>query len=324
MCRSDPAKREPRRGYLCFHSMVLSFSAHGLEKQALLWRQPRNPSRARSDGKRRPHLPRPALQLQRHLQRALQSGGRSRHGTVLMPWLSGCMRKEERPSAEGRCGRYRSMRQRITWHNFRTVPLQRWYGRLVLVEAALTILGAACALGTGSRFVLDAMWMSMVAGLFVWPFVEFYIRDRRRLKKPEATLARRIQRQRDTRGAHFVFWWLILLAVAFGAWNGMNSSGWIPHTQVTTITAKANWLDGELKRCVSYPMDARTASAADKSSGYAVSKLYCDGGTDHQISVTFWGRLAQPEYDVVDWRCKRNSDSFTCYELSGERFPTQR
>ncbi len=74
--RSDLAMREPQRGYFCFPPMVLFFCANGLEKQALLWRQPRNPSRARSDRKRRPHLPRSALQFQRHLQRAHQGKAR--------------------------------------------------------------------------------------------------------------------------------------------------------------------------------------------------------------------------------------------------------
>lgn len=103
----------------------------------------------------------------------------------------------------------------------------------------------------------------------------------------------------------------ILVACLVAAWKGLDSVGLIAHTKDTTITARADWFEGESKECVSYPMDAQTAQAVDS--------VYCDSGPSREIKVTFWGRLSQPQYGLVNWKCTRDSHGFTCYDLSGEK-----
>ena len=121
-------------------------------------------------------------------------------------------------------------------------------------------------------------------------------------------------------GVSWIFVALLSLLPCLGlALHWAGSHGRISHTVDTTITARPDWFIAQSKECVSYPMDAQAATAAHQDAGYAVDAVYCDSGPARQIKVTFYGRLSQPEYDVVNWRCERNSDGFTCYELSGER-----
>jgi len=39
------------------------------------------------------------------------------------------------------------------------------------------------------------------------------------------------------------------------------------------------------------------------------------------VKITFYGRVEQPEYEWVQWRCTRNEDSFTCRQ-TGNSEPT--
>ena len=109
---------------------------------------------------------------------------------------------------------------------------------------------------------------------------------------------------------------------ALAGYFGLDNYGWIPHNEDTKITAQANWFVGESKTCVSYPLDARTAQLMGKNVGYAMPQVSCDDGPEHQIRITFYGREEQPEYMAVSWRCTREANKFTCYELSGmQRVP---
>jgi hypothetical protein len=114
---------------------------------------------------------------------------------------------------------------------------------------------------------------------------------------------------------------LILIAipivVVVAVYNGLDSAGWILHREDTTITAEMNWFVGESKECTSYPLDAATARAMGKDAGYAVAGVRCDNGPEHHVKVRFFGRVKQPEYYLVTWKCTREQDAFTCYELSG-------
>jgi len=117
--------------------------------------------------------------------------------------------------------------------------------------------------------------------------------------------------------------WVVLLFFTIAVlYLGLDSVGWIPHHEDTTITAEASWFVGESKECVSIPLDAKTAAAEGKDAGYAVTMLHCDSGPPRDVRVTFFGRVAQPEYDAVNWKCTREQDGFTCYELSGD-LPTR-
>jgi len=47
----------------------------------------------------------------------------------------------------------------------------------------------------------------------------------------------------------------------------------------------------------------------------------CDNGPGHLVKVTFWGRQEQPEYALVNWKCTRDADQFTCAEQGGAKPP---
>jgi hypothetical protein len=86
------------------------------------------------------------------------------------------------------------------------------------------------------------------------------------------------------------------------------------HRQDSVITAESNWFVGESKDCTSYPLDEKTAHGMEKPTGYAISKISCDGGPEHIVKITFLDRTEQPDHSWVRWRCTRNQDSFTCKE----------
>lgn len=106
----------------------------------------------------------------------------------------------------------------------------------------------------------------------------------------------------------------IAVGICYGAYTGIDSVGWMSHREDSVITAESNWFVGESKDCTSYPLDSKTAKATGETTGYAISKINCDGGPEHSVRVTFFGRTEQPEYGWVTWRCTRNEGSFTCKE----------
>lgn len=101
----------------------------------------------------------------------------------------------------------------------------------------------------------------------------------------------------------------------YGAYAGLDSVGWLPHREDSIVTAQANWFVGESKECQSFPLDAQAARTMNKAAGYAISQISCDGGPEHSVKVTFYGRIEQPEYSWIQWRCTRNEDSFTCKQI---------
>jgi hypothetical protein len=112
----------------------------------------------------------------------------------------------------------------------------------------------------------------------------------------------------------------VIAAISWGAYDGLDSLGWIPHNEETAITAQSSWLVGESKECVSYPpFNQAEAYPLGKPVGYAVALIKCDDGPEHRIKIRFFGRIEQPEYAAVRWKCTRGEDGFTCYELGGIR-----
>jgi len=110
----------------------------------------------------------------------------------------------------------------------------------------------------------------------------------------------------------FPYW--LYLSFANDPWvpSEIDSTGFVSHTVQSTITAQANWMIGESKDCISYPLDADTARTLDKQAGYAFSGVQCDKGPVHSIAIRFWGAENQPENKVAYWNCKRTTDSFIC------------
>jgi hypothetical protein len=112
-----------------------------------------------------------------------------------------------------------------------------------------------------------------------------------------------------------------IVGLGYACYAGMDSVGWYPHREDSVITARENWFVGESKDCISYPLDAKTARSSGRLKGYATAEIDCDGGPEHNVPITFWGRTEQPQYQWVTWRCTRNSDSFTCKQV-GNSTPT--
>jgi hypothetical protein len=115
----------------------------------------------------------------------------------------------------------------------------------------------------------------------------------------------------------------ILLTLAlYGAYRALDWLGLLPHEEDSVITAQASWFVGESKTCTSYPLSSGAAGAeAGKPAGYAVGGVACDDGPARQSKITFYGRVEQPEYNYVEWKCTREEKGFTCYELFGGTVP---
>lgn len=113
-------------------------------------------------------------------------------------------------------------------------------------------------------------------------------------------------------GIGCLFLLAILCGAVWAAYNGLDSSGWVPHTVGSVITAQASWMVGESKDCASRPLDSATASAESKPVGYAFGAVECDDGPSHQIKITFYGREEQPTSSMAFWRCTRGESGFTC------------
>jgi hypothetical protein len=92
----------------------------------------------------------------------------------------------------------------------------------------------------------------------------------------------------------------------------LDSTGYISHKVQGTISAQANWMVGESKDCISYPLDAEAARAAGQEPGYAFYSVQCDDGPVHNMSITFWGSKSQPGKVAALWNCRRVADSFIC------------
>ena len=101
----------------------------------------------------------------------------------------------------------------------------------------------------------------------------------------------------------------MVVVTAYGAWQGLDERGNIPHSRESIITAEPTWLVGESKTCTSVP---------ELALAYDVTVfLRCDQGVRHQIRIRFWGRTERtdPLMNTVDWKCVKHTDSFVCYAL---------
>lgn len=104
-----------------------------------------------------------------------------------------------------------------------------------------------------------------------------------------------------------------LIGGCVAGYEKLDSTGLLLHKRESVITAQANWFVGESKDCTSSPDGFGVAK------GNAVQSLSCDDGPEHRVRITFFGRVNQPEYVLVQWKCTRSAEGFTCSELSGIR-----
>jgi hypothetical protein len=139
------------------------------------------------------------------------------------------------------------------------------------------------------------------------------------LAEQAASPVARVKDQQDQSVLTRILWFVcVLLAagVSTKSYNEADSMGWISHTENSVITAQANWFVGESKMCYSYPLP-RSLPEPPLKAGNAVYQINCDNGPEHQMKIKFYGRVEQPEYSAVQWRCSRSESGFTCFELSG-------
>jgi hypothetical protein len=110
---------------------------------------------------------------------------------------------------------------------------------------------------------------------------------------------------------------VVILGVVVGGYEALDSVGLISHEEDSVITAQANWFVGESKDCTSYPLSSEAARAMNKTAGNAVYQVRCDDGPEHRVRIRFFGRVEQPEYHYVQWKCTHEEKGFTCYQVSG-------
>ena len=112
---------------------------------------------------------------------------------------------------------------------------------------------------------------------------------------------------------------LCLAAIISPYWiyTGCDSLGFIPHTSETTITASQGWLVGEIRQCVTFPETGDVAKELKHNAGYALNRVSCGDEPYHEMSITFFGRKEQPEFNEVAWNCTRKDNTFECRETGG-------
>jgi hypothetical protein len=131
---------------------------------------------------------------------------------------------------------------------------------------------------------------------------------------PEATQKSGLSmaKKSDSEGLGFLILVGIAVAIVYGGYSRIDSVGWIPHSEDSVITAQTNWFVGETKECRSYPLDAQSAKAMNKSAGDAVYQIKCDEGPEHKVSIEFYGKKVQPENALAIWNCTRKESTFLC------------
>src|SRR5690349_1268127 len=111
---------------------------------------------------------------------------------------------------------------------------------------------------------------------------------------------------------------LLILGVAWGAYSYADQLGWISHDVESTITIDANWIPGEVKSCVSYPLTGEAAKELKSTAGDVTTYISCDSGPEHRVSARFVGRVEQPQIDAAYWRCFRRTALFECFQTGIE------
>jgi len=104
----------------------------------------------------------------------------------------------------------------------------------------------------------------------------------------------------------------MVIAGPYYMYKDVDKRGWIPHHETTRISVQDNWLTGEVKDCISYPLDYKDAHAIGKDEGFALASIKCDKGPEHNLKITFYGLSEQPLRGWVSWQCERRDDGFVC------------
>ena len=98
----------------------------------------------------------------------------------------------------------------------------------------------------------------------------------------------------------------------------IRPDGYAQHSVETSISAQQNWFVGETKECSSFPLRDPEAYRLGEEPGYMTASVHCDDGPVHTVTVSFYGRLVQPEHKIAYWRCTRESQGFTCRQTGAD------
>jgi hypothetical protein len=126
--------------------------------------------------------------------------------------------------------------------------------------------------------------------------------------------------------AVLILWGLVVILCAPGAifWgmdNWDTAISYIPHTRTADIYFKGDWIQGEYKECAGV---RKNPPSDNELLGLDCPARPEVGGSTHNVSIKFYGRTNRPGVSLEDefrnrrfqWRCRRESDSFTCYALN--------
>jgi hypothetical protein len=122
----------------------------------------------------------------------------------------------------------------------------------------------------------------------------------------------------ENSGLGCLFILLMMGACGYWVYLWVDSQGYIQHSVETSISAKQEWLVGEMKDCLSFPLTPKNASVSHQQDGYVGDSLTCDDGPFHRITVKLYGQLEQPGRKVVTWHCTRESEGFTCRQTGAD------
>ena len=95
----------------------------------------------------------------------------------------------------------------------------------------------------------------------------------------------------------------------------IDAGGFISHKVETSISSDLGWIDGEIKTCLSHPLDPDEALKAHKLPGYALMGVDCGSGKWRRMNIRFWGSERQPGKKAAFWDCTRTTDSFSCKQV---------
>jgi hypothetical protein len=114
----------------------------------------------------------------------------------------------------------------------------------------------------------------------------------------------------------------LLVIVVWAATSGLDyldHAGLDDHMVQSTIEFAGDWMQGETRSCISFPLTTEAASVLKKEPGSVTSAITCDSGKAHDVKIEFWGRTVQPrKTDGSSWKCTRNEMTvltaapFTC------------
>jgi hypothetical protein len=101
---------------------------------------------------------------------------------------------------------------------------------------------------------------------------------------------------------------LAILLAWFG-WGYFKRIGWIPQTRVIDVHMSGDWLTGEFRAC-------QTDGLADvlfcPKPSESQTDLVASGQAPLSFSVSFHGNITGKPKDILNWKCKRETESINC------------